>query len=162
LTPSAVASSRTVGSRSPGASRPSAIPASIVPAMVAAPAPGPILCTRGIINMYYNKDSRSRRRFRRPVAAGRADPAGGPEQAGTGRGAGLSRAAGVTGLDQAAGRAGTTAGPATAAGAGQRAPGRARRWAAAMNPGLSAELWLVQIGIFANMLGYGAVLPFEI
>src|SRR5262249_39194045 len=109
LTPSAVASSRTVGSRSPGASRPSATPASIVPARVAAPAPGPILCTRGIINMYYNKDSRSRRRFRRPVAAGRADPAGGPEQAGTGRGAGLSRAAGVTGLDQAAGRAGTTA-----------------------------------------------------
>ena len=28
--------------------------------------------------------------------------------------------------------------------------------------GLSRELWLVQIGIFLNMLGYGAVLPFEI
>jgi MFS family permease len=28
--------------------------------------------------------------------------------------------------------------------------------------GLSAELWTVQAGIFLNMLGYGAVLPFEI
>src|SRR5215469_15335942 len=28
--------------------------------------------------------------------------------------------------------------------------------------GLSREVWLVQIGIFLNMLGYGAVLPFEI
>src|SRR3954470_21095281 len=28
--------------------------------------------------------------------------------------------------------------------------------------GLSRELWLVQIGIFVNMLGYGAVLPFEV
>src|SRR3954449_3153256 len=28
--------------------------------------------------------------------------------------------------------------------------------------GLSRELWLVQIGIFLNMLGYGAVLPFEV
>src|SRR4029077_1838235 len=28
--------------------------------------------------------------------------------------------------------------------------------------GLSRELWLVEIGIFLNMLGYGAVLPFEI
>ncbi len=28
--------------------------------------------------------------------------------------------------------------------------------------GLSAELWTVQVGIFLNMLGYGAVLPFEI
>jgi MFS family permease len=28
--------------------------------------------------------------------------------------------------------------------------------------GLSAELWIVQVGIFLNMLGYGAVLPFEI
>jgi len=28
--------------------------------------------------------------------------------------------------------------------------------------GLSRELWLVQAGIFLNMLGYGAVLPFEI
>jgi MFS family permease len=28
--------------------------------------------------------------------------------------------------------------------------------------GLSRELWLVQAGIFLNMLGYGAVLPFEL
>jgi MFS family permease len=28
--------------------------------------------------------------------------------------------------------------------------------------GLSREIWLVQVGIFLNMLGYGAVLPFEI
>src|SRR5215475_11312480 len=28
--------------------------------------------------------------------------------------------------------------------------------------GLSRELWLVEVGIFLNMLGYGAVLPFEI
>jgi MFS family permease len=28
--------------------------------------------------------------------------------------------------------------------------------------GLSREVWLVQIGIFLNMLGYGAVLPFEV
>src|SRR5262249_54355018 len=28
--------------------------------------------------------------------------------------------------------------------------------------GLSRELWLVEIGILLNMLGYGAVLPFEI
>src|SRR5215831_7816382 len=28
--------------------------------------------------------------------------------------------------------------------------------------GLSRELWLVQIGIFVNNLGYGAVLPFEV
>jgi MFS family permease len=28
--------------------------------------------------------------------------------------------------------------------------------------GLSRELWLVEIGIFLNMLGYGAVLPFEV
>jgi len=28
--------------------------------------------------------------------------------------------------------------------------------------GLSRELWLVEFGIFVNMLGYGAVLPFEI
>src|SRR3954449_467715 len=28
--------------------------------------------------------------------------------------------------------------------------------------GLSRELWLVQVGIFLNMLGYGAVLPFEV
>jgi MFS family permease len=28
--------------------------------------------------------------------------------------------------------------------------------------GLSRELWLVQLGIFLNMFGYGAVLPFEV
>jgi MFS family permease len=28
--------------------------------------------------------------------------------------------------------------------------------------GLSGELWLIEAGIFVNMLGYGAVLPFEI
>jgi len=28
--------------------------------------------------------------------------------------------------------------------------------------GLSRELWTVQVGIFLNRLGYGAVLPFEI
>jgi hypothetical protein len=39
---------------------------------------------------------------------------------------------------------------------------RFRRWAAGAGMGLSGELWLVQAGIFANMLGYGAVLPFEI
>ena len=40
--------------------------------------------------------------------------------------------------------------------------GRIRRTAASMSLGLSRELWLVEIGIFLNMLGYGAVLPFEI
>jgi MFS family permease len=33
---------------------------------------------------------------------------------------------------------------------------------ARLSLGLSRELWLVQAGIFLNMLGYGAVLPFEI
>lgn len=28
--------------------------------------------------------------------------------------------------------------------------------------GLSRELWLIEAGIFLNMLGYGAVLPFEV
>jgi hypothetical protein len=28
--------------------------------------------------------------------------------------------------------------------------------------GLSRELWIVQVGIFLNYLGWGAVLPFEI
>src|SRR5215470_16995049 len=28
--------------------------------------------------------------------------------------------------------------------------------------GLPRQLWLVEIGIFLNMVGYGAVLPFEI
>jgi MFS family permease len=36
--------------------------------------------------------------------------------------------------------------------------GMARR----LSFGLSREVWLVQIGIFLNMLGYGAVLPFEV
>lgn len=37
-----------------------------------------------------------------------------------------------------------------------------RPMAAQLSLGLSRELWLVQAGIFLNMLGYGAVLPFEI
>jgi MFS family permease len=28
--------------------------------------------------------------------------------------------------------------------------------------GLSRQVWIVEIGIFLNMLGYGAVLPFEV
>src|SRR5215471_18391263 len=36
--------------------------------------------------------------------------------------------------------------------------GMARR----LSFGLSREVWLVQVGIFLNMLGYGAVLPFEV
>ena len=28
--------------------------------------------------------------------------------------------------------------------------------------GLSRELWIVEVGIFLNMLGYGGVLPFEV
>jgi MFS family permease len=36
--------------------------------------------------------------------------------------------------------------------------GTARR----LSFGLSRELWLIQLGIFLNMLGYGAVLPFEV
>ncbi len=28
--------------------------------------------------------------------------------------------------------------------------------------GLSRQVWIVEIGVFLNMLGYGAVLPFEI
>ena len=28
--------------------------------------------------------------------------------------------------------------------------------------GLSRQVWIVEVGIFLNMLGYGAVLPFEI
>lgn len=45
-----------------------------------------------------------------------------------------------------------------------QAPGRSRpRLAAAsLSFGLSRELWLVELGILLNMLGYGAVLPFEI
>src|SRR5215472_15985765 len=37
-----------------------------------------------------------------------------------------------------------------------------RRWRTAAGLGLSRELWLVEAGIFLNMLGYGAVLPFEV
>src|ERR1700683_4683379 len=43
-----------------------------------------------------------------------------------------------------------------------RGGGGLHRTAASMSPGLSRELWLVEIGVFLNMLGYGAVLPFEI
>lgn len=41
-----------------------------------------------------------------------------------------------------------------------RIPGL-RPMAASAGLGLSRELWLVEAGIFLNMLGYGAVLPFE-
>jgi MFS family permease len=34
--------------------------------------------------------------------------------------------------------------------------------AASLGLGLSRELWIVEAGVFLNMLGYGAVLPFEI
>jgi MFS family permease len=37
-----------------------------------------------------------------------------------------------------------------------------KRMTARLGFGLSRELWLVEIGIFLNYLGYGAVLPFEI
>src|ERR1700733_13778295 len=43
-----------------------------------------------------------------------------------------------------------------------RARGALPRLAATASFGLSRELWLVEAGIFLNMLGYGAVLPFEI
>jgi MFS family permease len=49
--------------------------------------------------------------------------------------------------------------------AGRAAAGHESRLsslAASASLGLSRELWLVEIGIFLNMLGYGAVLPFEI
>jgi MFS family permease len=39
---------------------------------------------------------------------------------------------------------------------------RHRLKAASMSLGLSRELWIVEAGVFLNMLGYGAVLPFEI
>src|SRR5215472_13429977 len=41
------------------------------------------------------------------------------------------------------------------------APGR-RLSTGSLSLGLSRDLWLVELGIFLNMLGYGAVLPFEI
>src|SRR6266581_2939557 len=44
----------------------------------------------------------------------------------------------------------------------RRHAGRLGRRAGSLGFGLSRELWLVQAGIFLNMLGYGAVLPFEI
>jgi len=34
--------------------------------------------------------------------------------------------------------------------------------AGSLSLGLSRDLWLVELGIFLNMLGYGAVLPFEV
>ena len=39
---------------------------------------------------------------------------------------------------------------------------RHRLKAASMSLGLSRELWTIEAGVFLNMLGYGAVLPFEI
>src|SRR6266702_3587922 len=44
----------------------------------------------------------------------------------------------------------------------RRHAGRLGRTAGSLGFGLSRELWLVEAGIFLNMLGYGAVLPFEI
>lgn len=38
----------------------------------------------------------------------------------------------------------------------------ARTLGARISFGLSRELWLIEAGVFLNMLGYGAVLPFEI
>ena len=35
-------------------------------------------------------------------------------------------------------------------------------WGARIGFGLSRELWLIEAGVFLNMLGYGGVLPFEI
>jgi len=40
----------------------------------------------------------------------------------------------------------------------EKTVGMARR----LGFGLSREVWLVQVGVFLNMLGYGAVLPFEV
>src|SRR5215472_10869427 len=55
--------------------------------------------------------------------------------------------------------AGESAGAARPSQLRRRGPGVI---AAQLSIGLSRELWLVQAGIFLNMLGYGAVLPFEI
>ena len=41
-------------------------------------------------------------------------------------------------------------------------PGGRGRVASRLGLGLSRELWIVEAGIFLNMLGYGAVLPFEV
>ena len=38
----------------------------------------------------------------------------------------------------------------------------ARAPAARIGFGLTRELWLIEAGVFLNMLGYGALLPFEI
>jgi len=38
----------------------------------------------------------------------------------------------------------------------------ARAFGARIGFGLSRELWLIEAGVFLNMLGYGGVLPFEI
>jgi MFS family permease len=38
----------------------------------------------------------------------------------------------------------------------------ARAFGARISFGLSQELWLIEAGVFLNMLGYGGVLPFEI
>jgi MFS family permease len=43
-----------------------------------------------------------------------------------------------------------------------RGAGRLRPAVSSLSFGLSRELWLVEAGIFLNMLGYGAVLPFEV
>lgn len=37
-----------------------------------------------------------------------------------------------------------------------------RGFGARISFGLSRELWLIEAGVFLNMLGYGGVLPFEI
>src|ERR1700735_5857605 len=37
-----------------------------------------------------------------------------------------------------------------------------RAFGARIGFGLSRELWLIEAGVFMNMLGYGGVLPFEI
>ena len=37
-----------------------------------------------------------------------------------------------------------------------------RAFGARISFGLSRELWLIEAGVFLNMLGYGGVLPFEI
>jgi hypothetical protein len=38
----------------------------------------------------------------------------------------------------------------------------ARAFGGRISFGLSRELWLIEAGVFLNMLGYGGVLPFEI
>jgi MFS family permease len=78
------------------------------------------------------------------------------------------RAAGRGARRATAAGCGTARATAAVRGAGRRDTARAaagRRGTAArrrLGFGLSRELWLVQVGVFLNMLGYGAVLPFEI